>query len=142
MNNGSSNTSNNCCDNCVAEILHVIKILQDNACPENCLNSCDRPALGGGTNSIVFNTRPIMLYTCCGNGVPWSMPTTRTEEGVTSSVFRVEKINGCCCTFRVLAPNPDTTSIYPYVSTDSIFTMDVGCMCAVRCLNDTYVECL
>lgn len=70
------------------------------------------------------------------------MPTTRTEEGVTSSVFRVEKINGCCATFRVLAPNPDTTSIYPYVSTDSIFTMDVGCMCAVRCLNDTYVECL
>ena len=142
MNNGSSNTSNNCCDNCVAEILQVIKILQDNACPENCLNSCDRPALGGRTNSTVFNTRPIMLYTCCGNGVPWSMPTTRTEEGVTSSVFRVEKINGCCCTFRVLAPNPDTESPYPYVSTDSIFTMDVGCMCSIRCLNDTYVECL
>ena len=142
MNNGSSNTSNNCCNNCVAEILQVIKILQDNACPENCLNSCDRPALGGGTSSTVFNTRPIMLYTCCGNGTPWAMPTTRTEEGVTSTVFRVEKVNGCCCTFRVLAPNPDTTSIYPYVSTDSIFTMDVGCMCAVRCLNDTFVECL
>ena len=71
MNNGSSNTSNNCCDNCVAEILQVIKVLQDNACPENCLNSCDRPALGGGTSNVIFNTRPIMLYTCCGNGVPW-----------------------------------------------------------------------
>ena len=33
MNNGSSNTDNRCCDNCVAEILQVIKILQDNACP-------------------------------------------------------------------------------------------------------------
>ena len=142
MNNGSSNTSNNCCDNCVAEILQIIKVLQDNACPDNCLNSCDRPALGGGTSGVLFNTRPIMLYTCAGNGVPWSMPTTRTEEGVTSSVFRVEKVNGCCCTFRVLAPNPDTTSTYPYVSTDSIFTMDVGCMCSIRCLNDTYVECL
>lgn len=142
MNNGSSNTSNNCCNNCVSEILQVIKILQDNACPDNCLNSCDRPALGGGTSSTVFNTRPIMIYTCSGNGVPWSMPTTRTETGVQSSVFRVEKVNGCCCTFRVLAPNPDTESIYPYVSTDSIFTMDVGCMCSIRCLNDTYVECL
>ena len=142
MNSGSSNTSNNCCNNCVSEILQIIKVLQDNACPDNCLNSCDRPALGGGTGSVLFNTRPIMLYTCCGNGTPWSMPTTRTEEGTTSSVFRVEKVNGCCCTFRVLEPNPDTTSTYPYVSTDSIFTMDVGCMCCVRCLNDTYVECL
>ena len=142
MNSNSSNTENNCCNNCVAEILQVINILQDNACPENCLNSCDRPALGGGTNCIICNTRPIMLYTCCGNGVPWAMPTTRTETGDTSSVFRVEKIDGCCATFRVLAPNPDTTSLYPYVSTDSIFTMDVGCMCSIRCLNDTYVECL
>lgn len=71
------------------------------------------------------------------------MPTTRTEASdVTSSVFRVEKIDGCCCTFRVLAPNPDTTSPYPYVATDSIFTMDVGCMCCLRCLSDTYVECI
>lgn len=140
--NTNTDTENNCCNNCVAEILQVINILQDNACPENCLNSCDRPALGGGTNCIICNTRPIMLYTCCGNGVAWAMPTTRTETGVTSSVFRVEKIDGCCATFRVLAPNPDTTSLYPYVSTDSIFTMDVGCMCSIRCLNDTYVECL
>lgn len=58
------------------------------------------------------------------------------------SVFRVEKVDGCCCTFRVLAANPDTTSLYPYVSTDSIFTMDCNCLCTIRCLNDTYVECL
>lgn len=140
--NNITDSDNNCCNNCVAEILQVINILQDNACPENCLNSCDRPALGGGANCIICNTRPIMLYTCCGNGVPWSMPTTRTETGTTSSVFRVEKIDGCCATFRVLEANPDTSSLYPYVSTDSIFTMGVDCMCAIRCLNDTYVECL
>lgn len=140
--NTKTNTDDNCCNNCVAEILQVINILQDNACPENYLNSCDRPALGGGTNCIICNTRPIMLYTCCGNGVPWSMPITRTTSGTTSSVFRVEKIDGCCATFRVLESNPDAASLYPYVSTDSIFTMDVGCMCCIRCLNDTYVECL
>ncbi len=138
----NNQTNENCNNNCVAEILQVINILQSNACPENCLNSCDRPALGGGTNCIICNTRPIMLYTCCGNGTPWSMPTTRTETGETSSVFRVEKVDGCCATFRVLAANTDTTSLYPYVSTDSIFTMGVDCMCAIRCLNDTYVECL
>lgn len=135
-----NNSDNNKCDSCIHEILQVINVLQNNACPDGCLLSCDRPALGGGTTCPICNTRPIMLYTCSGNGVPFSMSTTRTEEGTTSSVFRVEKVDGCCCTFRVLAPNLDTTSLYPYVSTDSIFTMDIGCVCALRCLNDTYVE--
>ena len=148
-NNECSCNSNPCENNCIAEILQVINVLQSNVCPDNCLNSCDRPALGGGSNCIVCNTRPIMLYTCSGNGVPWRMPTTRSNVTCTddnasecSSVFRVEKVDNCCATFRVLAPNPDTTSVYPYVSTDSIFTMDINCLCSVRCLNDTFVDCL
>ena len=87
-----------------------------------------------------------MLYTCCGNGTPWSMPTTKEDVtcgdvGVTcSNVFRVEKIDGCCATFRVLAPNPDTTDLTsPYVATNSFFTMNLNCVCALRCLNDTFV---
>lgn len=76
------------------------------------------------------------------------MPTTREnvvcgDEGVTcSNVFRVEKIDGCCATFRVLAENPDTTSIYPYVATNSFFTMNLNCCCVLRCLPDTYIECI
>ena len=62
------------CDNCIADILKVILILQQNACPDNCLDSCDRPTLGGGPNCLVCNTRPVMLYTCCGNGVPCPVP--------------------------------------------------------------------
>lgn len=131
------------CSTCLTEILQVICILQENACPDNCLNACDRPALGGGSNCVVCNTRPIMLYTCCGNGVPWAMPVDRSSSSSeTSTVFRVEKIDGCCCTFRVLAPNVSDNCLFPYVATDSIFTMDISCMCALRCLNDTYVECL
>ena len=137
-----NNNKKECCDNCIMEILQVINVLQSNACPDNCLLSCDRPALGGGSAPNIFNTRPIQLYTCNGNGTPWAMPTSRTETENTSTVFRVEKCDGCCCTFRVLEPNPDTTSIYPYVSTDSLFTMDINCLCCIRCLNDTYVECL
>lgn len=147
-NDNNRNNCNNESTNCITEILQIINVLQTNACPDNCLISCDRPALGGGSNCVICNTRPIMLYSCCGNGTPWSMPTTRTnvdcnEDATTcSNVFRVEKINGNCATFRVLAPNPDTTSLYPYVATDSIFTMDTDCLCAVRCLVDTYVECV
>ena len=134
--------------NCICEILKVILVLQENACPDNCLDSCDRPMLGGGANCLICNTRPVMLYTCCGNGTPWSMPTTKDvtaacDDATTcSTVFRVEKIEGNCCTFRVLADNPDTTSLNPYVATNSFFTIDCNCLCVIRCLSDTYIDCV
>ena len=134
----------------IAEILTVINVLQQNAecCGDSCLDTCDRGFLGTGTTTFGFNTRPVILYTCGGNATPWSMPTTREnvvcgDEGVTcSNVFRVEKVDGCCATFRVLSENPDTTSIYPYVATNSFFTMNLNCCCALRCLPDTYIECI
>ena len=135
---------------CIAEILSVINVLQQNAncCGDTCLDTCDRGFLGCGASTLSCNTRPVILYTCSGNGTPWSMPTTkenidRTEMRVTySSVFRVEKVDGCCATFRVLADNPDTTSPYPYVTTNSFFTMNLDCCCCLRCLPDTYVDCI
>jgi len=138
------------CKNCVAEILSVILVLQQNACPENCLDTCDRPMLGGGANCLICNTRPVMLYTCCGNGVPWSMPISKDSVATCpsarstecSSIFRVEKIDGSCATFRVLADNPDPNCLNPYVATNSFFTMDLNCCCVCRCLTDTYVECV
>ncbi len=130
----------NTCENCVSDILKVILILQEEACPDNCLNSCDKPALGGGPNCLVCNTRPIMLYTCCGNGTPRSMPVSKTETDTTSSVFRIEKLDGCCATFRVLKTDSQETN--NYVATDSFFTMDLSCCCVIRCLNDTYIECV
>lgn len=143
---------NNDCANCVAEILTVINILQQNAscCGESCLDTCDRGFLGCSATSLSCNTRPVMLYTCCGNGTPWSMPTTKEDVtcgeagAVCSNVFRVEKIDDNCATFRVLAPNPDTTTsgTIPYVATNSFFTMNLDCVCALRCLQDTFVECI
>ena len=55
-----------------------------------------------------------------------------------------EKIDGCCATFRVLAPNTDETeaATIPYVATNSFFTMNLECVCVLRCLNDTFVECI
>ena len=102
--------------NCINEILSVILVLQENACPENCLDTCDRPMLGA-----------------CAAG---------TTSDTCSTVFRVEKIEGNCCTFRVLVTNPDETSLNPYVSTNSFFTMDCSCLCCIRCLTDCYVDCV
>ena len=103
MCNNNNDSNNNDC-RCIAEILTVICILQQNAnCKsDNCLDTCDRGFLGCGmTTPISCNTRPVMLYTCCGNGTPWSMPTTReadcTATGETSCVFRIEKLDFICC---------------------------------------------
>ncbi len=136
------NNDNNC--NCICEILNVILVLQQNACPDSCLDSCDRPVLGGGPNCLVCNTRPIQLFTCGSNGTALSMPTTKDPvvPQTTSNVFRVEKVDNNCCTCRVLEENPDTTSLNPYVATNSFFTIDLSCVCALRCLSDTYIECV
>ena len=145
MNNTNSSS------NCICELLSVILTLQQNVCCDAGLDSCDRPMLGGGPNCLVCNTRPVMLYTCSSNGIPWSMPTTKDADTncsgqaiseTCSTVFRVEKVDGNCCTLRVLAENPDTTSTNPYVATNSFFTVNCDCLCCVRCLNDCYVDCV
>ncbi len=152
------NNTENCCgtNNSIADILKVILILQQNACPESCLDSCDRPMLGGGPNCLICNTRPVMLYTCCGNGTPWSMPVSKDLTTVCSNpqvnncsyecsnVFRVEKLDGNTATFRVLIQNPEESccNSQPYLATNSFFTMDLSCCCVIRCLNDTYVDCV
>lgn len=140
---------NNENSNCVSEILSVILMLQQNAgCAETNLETCDRGFLGCNASTLLCNTRPVMLYTCCGNGTPWSMPTVRENitcpDGAScSNVFRIEKLDGNCATFRVLAPNTDTDEPdIPYEATNSFFTMNLSCVCVIRCLPDTYVECI
>lgn len=136
---------NNQSNRCIAEILTVINILQQNAeCTgDACLDTCDRGFLGCSATTVRCNTRPVMLYTCGGNGTAWSMPVSKDPtNNTTSNIFRVEKIDGNCATFRVLAnnPNEDETSVSPYVATNSFFTMSLDCLCVLRCLQDTYVE--
>ena len=126
--------------NCISEILNVIYLLQKNAdTNDDCIESCGRPSLGQ-FSCLYYNTRPVILYTCNSNGqTPWSAPTTRTAEPETySSVFRIEKIDGCCATFRVLIANEDGT----YTGTESFFTINLSCVCMIRCLDDTFIECM
>ena len=128
---------------CVAEILKVICVLQQNAeCSDSCLDTCDRGFLGQNS-SLCYNTRPIVLYTCGNGGTPLAMPISKDPAvSTTSTVFRLEKLDGCCATYRVLAPNTDESSVFPYEATNSFFTINLGCCCILRCLDDTYVECI
>ena len=125
---------NNC--NCISEVLNVICILQNEACPGNtCLPTCTRSFLGT-TATAEFNTRPVTLYT--SNNTLIEMPVSNDPtETTTSSIFRVEKVDGCCCTLRVLVYDPTTAS---YTSTSSFFTINTKCCCSIKCLADTFVE--
>ena len=138
-----NNNQENTCENCIADILKVILLLQESVCGnDTCLQTCDRGFLG--PNSTTFsNTRPVVLYTCGNNGTPLAMPISRDPAVTdTSTVFRLEKLDNCCATFRVLAPNTDTTSTLPYVTTNSFFTINLNCVCIIRCLDDTFVDTL
>ena len=129
----NSNPSSKC--NCIAEILKVINILQCEVCPgDSCLETCTR-AFFGPASSVDFNTRPVTLYTC--NGTQVAIPVSNTPgETTTSGTFRVEKVDGCCATLRVLTYDEASST---YTATNSFFTINTDCLCAIKCLGDTYV---
>ena len=137
------NNENNICENCISDILKVILLLQQSVCQnDSCLETCDRGFLGQSCTTFC-NTRPVTLYTCSSGSTPLAMPISRAPaESETSTVFRLEKLDDCCATFRVLAPNTDTTSLFPFICTNSFFTINLSCVCILRCLEDTFVDCM
>ena len=136
--------------NCIADILKVILILQKKAClTSEELNTCDKKILGcDNQNKCNYNTRPIQLFLISKNGDdPLIMPTTRgaiDDTTTFSNIFRLEKLDNNCATFRVLSPISDfnNSSCSLYEKTDSFFTLDLKCVCAIRCLKDTFIECV
>ena len=121
----------------INETLNFILTLQKNAgCDNNCINGCTRPFLGPNDTTICFNTRPIKLFTCCATtslNIPYEINGTTGE----SNVFRIENIEGDCATFRVLIPN-EVNDTVTYTLSNSYFTIDLSCVLAMQCLNDTY----
>ena len=125
--------NNNCC---LANILEVINILQNKTEKiEDIPCSCDRPFLGVSTfdNAFVFNTRPVSFYNCSNELLTFPYELTYNGETLTgnSSVLRVEDVKGCCCTCRVLNYNNGV-----YTSTNTFFTINLNCVCAIKCYSD------
>ncbi len=122
----------------ISDTLNLIVTLQKNACcpDNNCPEGCTRPFLGPANNLTCYNTRPVTLFTCC-TGTNWEFPYELNGVEGTSTVFRVENVEGNCATFRVLIPNTverDTT----YTLSNSYFTIDLDCVLALQCLPDIY----
>lgn len=129
------------CDDksCLTSILETILCLQ-NSKDDSCeVLGCDKPYLGPTPSLVCYNTRPINLYNCT-TGCRWSFPYTLDSVNGTSSIFRLENLEGNCCTCRVLASNPDTSSSEPYVLTSTFFTINLDCVSAIKCLPDVLVS--
>ena len=133
------NTKENCC---FSKLLKVIDILQKNSCGELCSDeSCTRPFLGGSPNIICYNTRPVTFYTCNGNIFTASYQVG--GETRTSSVFRVERVDGCCVKCRILEANPDQSNpTRSYLATNQFITINLDCICVISCLADIIIDSL
>lgn len=121
----------------IRETLNLILTLQKNSCSSCEYEGCTKPFLGPNGTSICYNTRPVTLYSCC-TGELWTMPYTLNGEAGTSSVFRIENIEGDCATFRILIPTT-TDGTTTYALSPSYFTIDLSCVLALQCLSDAYI---
>jgi spore coat protein Z len=134
--------------NCVCEVVKLILHIQKNRKEkERIIDSCDKPFLGDEPCEEKENTRPFILYTPEGN--LWK--AFFEDKGCVgkSWVFRVEKLEDCCATLRVLKPcreplSPDTIfdCDTKWIATNSFITIDLSCVCGIQCLKDTFVDCL
>ncbi len=134
-------TTNNCC---IGDILETIIKLQNRSEKFDCFNEgCDKPFLGPTPSTICYNTRPVNFFRC-SDGEQWTLPYTLNGATGLSGVFRAENVDGCCCTCRILAPNPDPSQVnlYPYVATESFVTINLNCVGALKCLPDTFISCI
>ena len=130
-------------DCCFAKILKVIHILQKNAAGTDCFDgSCTRPFLGGSPEVICFNTRPVSFYLSDGSlfEANYISNTSGTPTPATASIFRVEKQEGCCVLLRILEVVEAGTEVSPYLATNNFLTLNLNCVCALRCLPDVVLE--
>ncbi len=131
---------NNNLDNCLAKILNVIKVLQNNAEKTNCEDtSCTKPYLGPNANFLCFNTRPIMLYKCDNSPITLDY-TNASGTSETTNVYRVESVTNDSVGVLLLNSTTDANGNTTYENTNTYATINLDCVCAIRCLNDTIVN--
>ncbi len=121
-------------ENCLVNILKAINVLQNNAEKTDCNYSCTRPFLGETNNNTCFNTRLVTFYRCDNSLV--TLPYTLDGVTGTTSVFRIENVTDNSVTVLLLAD--DGTETYT-VNTNTFATINLGCICAIRCIGDTTI---
>jgi len=133
--------NNNCC---LGKILNLIVSLQKaSQCEDNFDNSCTKPYLGSYTNIESYNTRPVTFYDCQNNllSVEYTTIINDEIETLTSSIFRIEKVQNSVALVKILRENPNKAIIdRPYISTNQTASINLNCVCAIKCLPDTIID--
>lgn len=121
--------------NCLIDVLKFIDNLQKCSLQQDSFDfGCARPFLGIGNTISYFNTRPVTFFLCDNT----QLALTYYVDGaaVVSNVFRIEDVDDSCVIVRLLSTNDDGT----YSSTNETALVNVGCICAMRCLNDISLD--
>ncbi len=123
-------------DCCVCRQVRFIDKLQRKFASDCCI-SCDAPQLGmnvPGVNS--FNTRPFILF--LENGEPFAIaPDPVTAPGTTTTIFRVESVDGDCC--AVLRAIVIMNGVF--IGTNACVTVDLCEFIGIQCLPDVFIGC-
>ena len=122
-------------ENCLANVLKAILVIQNNAEKIDCNdNSCTRPFLGEIPTINCFNTRLVTFYRCDNSLI--SLPYTLNGVTTTTTVFRIESVNDNSVTVLLLADDGSETY---NINTNTFATINLGCVCAIRCIGDTTI---
>jgi len=124
---------------CIYEILKKILLIQNKKEKEEI--GCKKKKLENKCRKN-YNTRPIIIYLCQGN-ILKSMFYDCENNGI-SSIYRIEKLDDCCATFRILKGDcsKDCECSNSLKSTKNFITVDLSCICALQCLNDIELDCI
>lgn len=116
--------------NChILEIINKILLLQKQEFDDD-LIGCDRPFLGPTSTITTYNTRPIILYNRY-TAEEWNFSVDNDTQ---SNIFRIEDVEQCSVTVRLLIPNETG-----YTNTNQFVTIDLSTVGAIRCLSDTFI---
>ncbi len=132
--------------NCVCDAIQNIKDLQDaveDQCPTSCFSDLLSPA------NFVGDTIPFLLYTKKGDLFKafGNIGELRGGDCFKTPFFRVEGIDDCCATLSLLRPvgvdfcdKDDICDVERLVKTDFCIEVDLGCFCAIQCLDPRLVN--
>ena len=119
---------------CIKNLLKFICVLQNNSTDISCItNNCTKPFLGPSISSECYNTRIITLYN--KNGELFRSNFIDNDTISYSSYFRIQEVDDDCCTLLILQENNNE-----FVSTQQTITVKIGCICAVKCIEDVSIN--
>lgn len=121
---------------CIKNLLKLICLLQNNSINNFPMNEgCIKPFLGPNINSICYNTRVITLYKKNGEIFSSSYIDSNNNPN-SSSFFRVSNVTDDCCTLLILSLSSENE----YISTNQYVTVNLNCICAIKCLEDVKIN--